>query len=109
MKGKTHHFNSNYNLAGSDKVRIVLEINDIDVSKHEHVPIIGTPKSFTIVFQNGTMIRERYYDEKGEAYLDIDYTDHNSPKKHPVVPHQHVWRKNDKGELIRGPWEEITK
>ena len=36
-------------------------------------------------------IQERYYDENGEAKMDVDYTNHGNPKRHPKVPHRHRW------------------
>lgn len=38
---------------------------------------------------NGKTIRIRYYDDKGNVYKDVDYTNHNNPEKHPKVPHTH--------------------
>ena len=40
---------------------------------------------------NGKKIQERYYDENGIAKMDIDYTNHGNPKRHPNVPHRHRW------------------
>ena len=54
---------------------------------------------------NGYVATERYYNSKGEAYLDIDYTCHGNPKRHPYVPHIHRWHKNEAGILERGEWE----
>ena len=50
----------------------------------------GQPNSVTQKTINGKITSERYYDENGNAYLDIDYTDHGNPKTHPIVPHQHL-------------------
>ena len=47
-----------------------------------------------------------YYDEDGNAYLDIDYTDHGNPKTHPIVPHQHHIVMKD-GKPDRGKDEEV--
>lgn len=54
---------------------------------------------------NGYVVTERYYNNKGEAYLDIDYTCHGNPKKHPYVPHIHRWYKDENGNLKRDEWE----
>ncbi len=109
MKGTTGHFNSTYNKAGSSEVKVVDGINSVDVTNHKQVPSTGKSNSVTKVYNNGKLIQERYYGENGEVYLDIDYTDHNRPDKHPVVPHQHKWNKDENGNLIRKPWEEIKK
>lgn len=42
-------------------------------------------------FIDGIVHQERYYDKDGNPHLDIDYSDHGNPKKHPVVPHEHNW------------------
>ena len=59
---------------------------------------------------NGQVVTERYYNDKGEAYLDIDYTDHNRPKGHPFVPHIHhckvIYNSENKAILIRDKGEE---
>ncbi len=38
---------------------------------------------------SGRVIRIRYYDENGNAYKDVDYTDHGRPDRHKV-PHTHI-------------------
>nr|WP_280521334.1 RHS repeat-associated core domain-containing protein [Paenibacillus mangrovi] len=43
------------------------------------------------VDSNNKLIQRRFYDSKGNAKRDIDYTDHGNPKEHPKVPHTHVW------------------
>ncbi|MCR4398943.1 MAG: hypothetical protein NUV93_08275, partial [Firmicutes bacterium] len=48
-----------------------------------------------------TKVRRRFYDEKGDAKLDIDLTDHGHPKVHPVVPHAHDWRKGKRNRASR--------
>ena len=73
---------------------------------HESVPSRGKPNSVVKRIVNGYVVSERYYNEKGEAYLDIDYTCHGNPKTHPEVPHIHRWHKDDNGHLIRSrKWE----
>lgn len=79
--------NQGYNREDSKDVGIVNEINK--VSNHK-VDIKGTPNSVTQNYsEKGELISERYYNEKGEPYLDIDYTNHGNSKMHPIVPHQH--------------------
>lgn len=53
---------------------------------------------------DGELIQRRYYDEKGRADLDIDYTDHGNPKQHPKVPHRHDWYWPPSGPPSRGAW-----
>lgn len=71
--------------------------------------IKSEPNSVTKNYKHGRMIQERYYDENGDVYLDIDYTDHNNPKYHPIVPHQHNWYRNEEGKLKRRKYEKIKK
>ena len=32
--------------------------------------------------EHGNVVRIRYYDENGNAYKDVDYTDHGRPDRH---------------------------
>lgn len=98
-----------YNEADSDKVRIVNEIHEIDNTNHERVPVKESPNSVLKVLKNGKKIRERYFDEGGDPYLDIDYSNHGNPKTHSIVPHQHTWTKDERGNLTRHTIEEIIK
>ena len=107
MKSTTFHFDAKYNIPESKNVGVVSEVNDFVIHQHETPPTKGVPNSATRIYKDGKIIRERYYDENGDVYLDIDYTDHGNPKTHPTVPHQHRWKKDDKGILRRQPWEEI--
>ena len=68
----------------------------------------GIPNLVTIIKKNGIIESERYYDEQGNPYLDIDYTNHGNSKAHPIVPHEHGWEKDsdvayrrDKGRRIK--------
>lgn len=89
-----------YNRAGSSTVG---EVDSVDIVVDIHdVPRESTPNSVTQNFKNGTLSSERYYGPNGEAYLDIDYTDHGNPKTHPKVPHEHdIWFDGD-GNFHRG-------
>lgn len=99
-----------YNKAGSSDVRKVDKINKIDTTDNkDKLGIKGEPNSVTKNYKHGRMIQERYYDEKGDVYLDIDYTDHGNPKFHPIVPHQHNWYRNEEGKLKRRKYEKIKK
>lgn len=87
-----------YNTAQSRSVKNVSSVNNLmDVHK---VPMEGKKDSVTKVSRDGKMVTERYYDSKGNAYLDIDYTDHGNPKMHPDVPHEHRIHKEN-GSVIR--------
>ena len=73
---------------------------------HDSIPSCGKPNSVVKKIVNGYVVSERYYNDIGEAYLDIDYTCHGNPKTHPEVPHIHRWHKDEKGRLKRNEkWE----
>lgn len=99
MKGSSSSFNG----AGSSAVKQVDEINS---SSSSSLPMQGEPNSVTQKVKDGKVVSERYYDENGNAYLDIDYTDHGNPKTHPNVPHQHRIEIVD-GKPHRGKDEEV--
>lgn len=71
------------------------------------VPLIHIPNSVIKKIVDDFVVSERYYNDKGEPYLDIDYTCHGNPYTHPVVPHIHRWTKNKEGKFSRGKWEEF--
>lgn len=99
---QAYKFDSNgYNDADSDLVRKVNIINEFDITGHKTTPTKGIPNSVTKIIDKGEFIRERYYDENGDVYLDIDYTNHGNSKTHPNVPHQHRWIKNEIGTPVR--------
>lgn len=76
-----------FNNAGSSLVGQV-DFKNV-VSDTHSLPMSGTPNSVTQKEKDGKIVTERYYGEDGNAYLDIDYTDHGNPKTHNTVPHQH--------------------
>lgn len=67
----------------------------------------GVSNSVTQSYVDGKFTQERYYDDNGNAYLDIDYSDHGNPKTHPSVPHQHHITWID-GKPRRGKDEEVN-
>lgn len=88
---------------------MVNEFSVIDKGSHPGVPTKDKPNSVTKIIHNGKVDRERYYDEYGDVYLDIDYSDHGNSERYPVVPHQHTWIKDDKGKFQRKRYEKINK
>ena len=71
------------------------------------IPKAGRPNSVVKKIIDGYVVTERYYNNKGEAYLDIDYTCHKNPSAHPYVPHIHRWKSDEHGELQRQQWEKF--
>lgn len=80
----------------------------MDITGHKKPPTKGVPNSATRIIDRGRVIRERYYDENGDVYLDIDYTNHNNSNNHPV-PHQHHWIKDEIGRFHRNKVEKIIR
>ena len=75
-----------YNRAGSGSVRKV----ELIVTGETHsMPTKFKPNSVFQRIINGVIRQERYYNSKGDPYLDIDYTDHSRPDIH-TNPHQHL-------------------
>lgn len=88
--------------------KLVKEVNDWwAYSGTKSVPTIFKSNAVIKKIVNGFVVSERYYNNKGEAYLDIDYTCHGNPYTHPVVPHIHIWTKDESGKLHRGQWEDF--
>ncbi|MCB5540281.1 hypothetical protein [[Ruminococcus] lactaris] len=43
----------------------------------------------------GNIITRRGYDSNGNAYRDVDMTNHGNSKTHPEYPHEHTWNWSD--------------
>lgn len=95
-----------FNSARSKSVR---RVNVVNILEDEHkISTSGTPNSVSKLYKKGNLERERYYDEKGRVYLDIDYSEHNNANRHPIVPHEHRWYVSAEGELTREKGREIN-
>ena len=90
---------SDFNTAGSNSVGKV----DTVTTTHDvhNVPDHGIPNSVSKNYKKGKLNSERYYDSNGDAYLDIDYTDHGNSKMHPNVPHEHSIHFDQDGTMHR--------
>ncbi len=97
---------SGFNRAGS---KLVKNVKEIMVSENTKVPIESTADSVIQKKIGGKVTTERYFDSKGKAYLDVDYTNHGNANQHPIVPHQHVITYDKNGKLVRSKGEEIWK
>lgn len=69
----------NYNIAKSSSVRSVSVINSVGES--HSLPARSVPNSVSQKTRNGKLYEERFYNSKGEPYLDIDYSYHNTPQQ----------------------------
>ena len=88
-----------YNTAHSNSVQKVDSVSEVHNS--HSIPSHGTPNSVSRNYKDGRVSSERYYDEKGNAYLDIDYSNHGNAKIHPNVPHEHSIHFGPSGKMIR--------
>lgn len=116
--GNNKHQNSNnsklpitrhptFNTSDSKSVKTVSSYTS---SNDAHkVPMTSNPNSVHISYKDGKTHSERYFDGEGNAYLDIDYSNHGNPKMHPVVPHEHTITIVN-GNFIRNKkWRDIQK
>lgn len=94
MKGYSSHFSGSYNSAGSANVKVVNKVS-VHHEKHYQTILHSDPDSVNVVYKDGKLIKEDYYDSNGDIYLTIDYTNHGNAKHHPKVPHEHHWNKKD--------------
>lgn len=66
------------------------------------IPIHHIPNSSIIQRDDqGNVVRIRHYDENGNAYMDVDYTDHGRPDTHKV-PHTHIIEIGNKIDRKKG-------
>lgn len=71
------------------------------------VPSIGEPNSVFDLLKDGKVTQRRYYGKTGKPRLDLDFTDHGNPKKHPIVPHRHGWKEIESGGIEREDLHDI--
>lgn len=61
----------------------------VEISYERSLKTIGKPNSRVDKYnQNGKKVQSRWYDKKGKAVRNRDYT-HSNPNV--IVPHDHVW------------------
>jgi len=73
--------------------------NEIDITpsdNHTTVPKNPGPKgtpnsSIDILDSQGNIATRRWFDSNGNAYRDVDLTNHGNPTTHPEYPHVHTW------------------
>ena len=99
IKNKALHYNFKDSKLVGKVLKTSISGKGVSISKN------GAPNSVIKKAINGFVVTERYYNNKGEAYLDIDYTCHKNPKAYPCVPHIHWWYHDDNGKLVRSDWE----
>ena len=52
-------------------------------------------RSVDILDDQGKISTRRWYDSNGNAYRDVDMTNHGNCKTHPEYPHEHTWTWSD--------------
>jgi hypothetical protein len=59
------------------------------------------------ISNDGRILQRRFYDCEGNAFEDVDMTNHGQPRAHPHVPHVHEWEQGVRNEKFRKPktWE----
>ena len=93
-----------YNFLFSELVGKVKNI--VTSGQGTSIPYEAEPFSVHKKIIRGLVITERYYNNEGLPYLDIDYTCHGNPETHPCVPHIHRWKRSKDGKKIeRNEWE----
>lgn len=63
-------------------------------------------RSVDILDDQGNIITRRWYDSNGNAYRDVDMTNHGNSKTHPEYPHEHTW--NHRQDEIRAVKKETS-
>jgi len=66
------------------------------------LPTTGKKYSSKDLYKDGKLNTRRYYGKSGKPDIDIHYTNHGNPKKHPKVPHRHKWGYDSKGKWAPG-------
>ena len=94
-----------HNFLNSKLVKTVTE--HFTQQEHVAVPTKNKPNSVIKKVVTGYVVSERFFDSEGSVYLDIDYTCHGNPIRHPIVPHIHRWTKGKDGKIVRGEMEEF--
>lgn len=77
--------------------------NEIDITPSDnHTAVSKNPgpkgnpnSSVDILDDQGNIITRRWYDSNGNAYRDVDMTNHGNSKTHPEYPHEHTWNWSD--------------
>ena len=84
---------SDYKYQNMINKKKVVQLN----SQNRSLPPQGDPNSITdLVDENEKVKQRRVYGDDGRVIKDIDTSDHNKPKYHPMGAHKHEYNYNDK-------------
>ena len=67
--------------------RFVIKVED----NNRKLQIEGEPNSIIDLVENNKVKQRRIFDENGKVIKDIDTSNHNQPKFHPMGAHKHVY------------------
>ena len=59
--------------------------------KSKKLPLSGIPNSIVDLLIEGEVKQRRVYGDDGKVIKDIDTSDHNKPKYHPMGAHKHIY------------------
>lgn len=75
-------------------------------NNNRSLPLEGTPNTITDLATNGNVKQRRIYGEDGKVIIDIDTSDHNKSKYHPMGAHKHEYDYNN--NIPRGKAQGFT-
>lgn len=73
------------------KKRFIIKVDD----NNRKLPIAGEPNSIIDLVEDNKVKQRRIFDENGKVIKDIDTSNHNRPKFHPMGAHKHVYNFNN--------------
>lgn len=56
------------------------------------IPKEHTPYTRVDLYKNGVLHQSRWFDKNGLPIRNRDYTEHGNSTRHPIVPHDHLWK-----------------
>lgn len=68
-----------------------MKYHPIKIDSVNKIPIKFKSYSVIAKCKDGIITQYRLYDEKGNASVDFDLTNHGNSKHHKIVPHKHEW------------------
>lgn len=85
------------------KKRFIIKVDD----NNRKLPIEGEPNSIIDLVEDNKVKQRRIFDENGKVIKDIDTSNHNRPKFHPMGAHKHVYNFNNY-KYPHGKGEDLT-
>ena len=85
------------------KKRFIIKVED----NNRKLPIEGEPNSIVDLVENNKVKQRRIFNENGKVIKDIDTSNHNKPKFHPMGAHKHIYNFNNYNDP-HGKIEDLT-